>query len=281
MEMLQLDANFGNLIMEMSPVTGLPPLSYHSLLESSTGNMIFGGDSRHASTAREDGQHKGESVSNALYLYQDTGKTWGVMEVPGIKPGSEFWGTGLTLVGGTTMLIFAGLSDMHAHAMLWTLDVASSSWSMLTYSVLSVGSNDTTAAVASCSSVQQCPPLSRYGHSSVSMPPASSPYLANAAVMYGGITEDRLLPFDDVYIVQLSSSSSFSNMGMVVGPLRVESSSTPGGLYFHAAAVDGNNVIKLLLPPWSLRRGQNSPLPFSSPSSTFPTSSHSLHPSSL
>ena len=59
--------------------------------------LFFGGDVRHtAKGVVEDGRHKGESVSNALYRTRRKSlEQFKLIEIPGKRPPAEYWGHSL------------------------------------------------------------------------------------------------------------------------------------------------------------------------------------------
>ena len=115
--MMHINANFGSRIMGMTPLS-LPALSYFSLVTRSDNRLlVFGGDVRHHGLdVHEDGRHKGESVSNALYrTRRNSLEQFRLVEIPGQRPQAEFWGHSLAKVGPGLLCLFAGLTDHDAH----------------------------------------------------------------------------------------------------------------------------------------------------------------------
>ena len=259
-DMMHINANFGSRIMGMTPLS-LPALSYFSLVTRSDNRLlVFGGDVRHHGLdVHEDGRHKGESVSNALYrTRRNSLEQFRLVEIPGQRPQAEFWGHSLAKVGPGLLCLFAGLTDHDAHSRLWTYDVTAGTWLQRPYTVMDVASDGSTAAFGECTGVLTCETgtrtLARYGHT-------ISPYFgtktndlqhgAGVVVVFGGVQYDSTEAMGDVTLLYMvreqSDATIFYNL-----PNTNADSAGPGGLKYHTASM----IDDMLLVYGGLRKQQ-------------------------
>lgn len=246
-DMMNLNANFGSRNMFMKPLSSLAALSYFSLVKRSDDRLlVFGGDVRHhGASTTEDGTHKGESVSNALYISRrNTLEEFRLMTIPGNRPPAEYWGHGLVSVVPGWLCLFAGLADHSGHSSLWTYGVTAGVWTQREYSVFDVST--TVTAVAQCSKVKTCEEreLARYGHSATSYRGngvANIPHGTGVVVIFGGVAESNGAPFEDVTLVHVNPIGEVK----VYHDIANTGDTSPGGLVYHSSVMIDDMLLVL------------------------------------